>query len=495
MPSSPGHGTDDLQRYRDALEAARQLLGERRDEALDSVRRISRALLRLGQDRRYQELSSAASRLLEGPETDVDTNVNALLSELLDAIGRPTVGLGSVLIVEDDPVPAKLLQATLAQAGWKAEVAGTAAKMEEILAELPIAAIVLDLVLPDADGRNLLLRLKEDPTYRSIPVFVASARSDPHVQAECLALGAEEFLAKPVDAERLLALIAEASARGAAAADRPRATSGMVDRGSLANTFHTASAESQILALLGAAKPTGSAEATGAIVGWAEQLAAALGDAALVAPLDADNLAVLFREADLATARRLLGEARKTLMASSRDGLDFSAGVAIVAEGTPLQEAIDQAGHLLYLAQSSPGGTVVCDPGQVRAPTIRILVAEDDEIAAKLLAFRITREPGFEVVHCSDGDEALARARAEQFDLAILDVNMPGLSGFDVLARLREMPGYAKVPIAMLTALGSERDIVRGLELGADDYIVKPFSPTELIARVRRMLGRAPRAS
>ncbi|UCF21146.1 MAG: response regulator [Gemmatimonadota bacterium] len=489
-------GNTDLRRFRDALEAARHLLSERREEAVNSVRRIARGLLRLARDRRYEELSSAATRLLEGTAANVEANVSALLSELALAIEMAVPSPGSVLIIEDDPIPAKLLQARLAKSGWPTEVAGTAAKAEEIIAKRSIAAIVLDLVLPDADGRNLLLRLKEDPILHTVPVFIASARSDPHVRAECLALGAEEFLAKPVDVERLLRLVTDADRRGSAAPARAVTLAGMVDRRTLTTAFSAAKSKSRALALLVAIESSHPAAASGArtLESLATQMATALGDAALVAPWNEDKLAVLFPEANLATARRLLQAARKTLTESNA-GLDFSAGVAVVAAGTPLQEAIDQAGHLLYLTQRSAGGQIVSDPREVRGRTIRVLVAEDDDVAAKLLVYRITREPGFEVVRCANGDEALASAQTEQFDLAILDVNMPGLGGFDVLTRLREMPGYAEIPIAMLTALGSERDIVRGLELGADDYIVKPFSPTELIARVRRMLGRSTRAS
>jgi DNA-binding response OmpR family regulator len=77
-----------------------------------------------------------------------------------------------------------------------------------------------------------------------------------------------------------------------------------------------------------------------------------------------------------------------------------------------------------------------------------------------------------------------------QAALVILDVKMPGMDGFEVLRQLRDMPSYARTPILMLTSMGSEQDIVRGLELGANDYIVKPFAPVELVARVNRHLRR-----
>ena len=95
-----------------------------------------------------------------------------------------------------------------------------------------------------------------------------------------------------------------------------------------------------------------------------------------------------------------------------------------------------------------------------------------------------------DAVHYDSGSAAFEAALAEIPDLVILDVKMPGMDGFEVLERLRRTPAYRTVPIIMLTSMGSEADVVRGFRLGADDYILKPFSPTELSARVRRLLRR-----
>jgi DNA-binding response OmpR family regulator len=95
-----------------------------------------------------------------------------------------------------------------------------------------------------------------------------------------------------------------------------------------------------------------------------------------------------------------------------------------------------------------------------------------------------------DAVHYDSGSAAFEAALAETPDLVILDVKMPGMDGFEVLERLRRTPAYRAIPIIMLTSMGSEADVVRGFSLGADDYILKPFSPTELSARVRRLLRR-----
>ena len=117
----------------------------------------------------------------------------------------------------------------------------------------------------------------------------------------------------------------------------------------------------------------------------------------------------------------------------------------------------------------------------------RILVVDDEVAITKLISFHLQRE-GFEVAVCHDGESAYRDIRASEFDLVILDLMLPGLSGWDVL-RLSRNSGK-RFPVILLTARTDEVDKVAGLELGADDYVTKPFSPRELVARVRAHLRR-----
>ena len=119
------------------------------------------------------------------------------------------------------------------------------------------------------------------------------------------------------------------------------------------------------------------------------------------------------------------------------------------------------------------------------APTI--LVAEDDLLSAEILRHRLERE-GFNVLHYPDGAEALEGALTHRIDLAILDVKMPGMDGFELLESLRKAPAYNELPIMMLTSMGREEDIARGFHLGANEYLVKPLSPLEVLARIRHFL-------
>jgi two-component system phosphate regulon response regulator PhoB len=118
-----------------------------------------------------------------------------------------------------------------------------------------------------------------------------------------------------------------------------------------------------------------------------------------------------------------------------------------------------------------------------------VLLVEDDAALAELVRWHLERE-NFEVEHTVDGEEALLLARERAPDLVLLDWMVEGLSGIEVCRRLRRVPDTANVPIIMLTARGEEEDRVRGLETGADDYVTKPFSPRELVARVGAVLRR-----
>ena len=121
----------------------------------------------------------------------------------------------------------------------------------------------------------------------------------------------------------------------------------------------------------------------------------------------------------------------------------------------------------------------------------RILVVEDESKIARLVRDYL-EHAGFEVVVAGDGEVALAEARRARPDLVVLDLGLPGRDGLDVARSLRRT---SNVPIVMLTARGDETDRIVGLELGADDYVVKPFSPKELVARVRAVLRRTEAAT
>jgi two-component system alkaline phosphatase synthesis response regulator PhoP len=120
----------------------------------------------------------------------------------------------------------------------------------------------------------------------------------------------------------------------------------------------------------------------------------------------------------------------------------------------------------------------------------KILVVDDEKDIVELLSYNLKKE-GFSVIDAFDGESALSQVKNHRPDLIILDLMLPKMSGFDVCRNLRRNPETARIPMIMLTARGEEMDKIIGLEIGADDYVTKPFSVKELIARVRSLLRRA----
>ncbi|MDT8390575.1 MAG: response regulator transcription factor [Lentisphaeria bacterium] len=120
-------------------------------------------------------------------------------------------------------------------------------------------------------------------------------------------------------------------------------------------------------------------------------------------------------------------------------------------------------------------------------PKENILVVDDEKDIRDLVSFNLGKN-GYRTTCVGSGEDALARARADVPDLIILDLMLPGVDGFDVCRRLKIDAATARIPVLMLTARGEDVDVVAGLELGADDYVTKPFSPRVLLARVRALL-------
>jgi two-component system phosphate regulon response regulator PhoB len=122
----------------------------------------------------------------------------------------------------------------------------------------------------------------------------------------------------------------------------------------------------------------------------------------------------------------------------------------------------------------------------------KILAVDDEEDILELLRFNLTRE-GYQVSCAASGEEALRMARTKPIDLMVLDLMLPGLDGLDVTRKIKNDPKIKHLPIIMLTAKGEEADVVTGLELGANDYVTKPFSPRILVARIKAALRSATR--
>lgn len=407
-----------------------------------------------------------------------------------------------VLVVEDDPEIRHLLSVILDAEDREVVTVEDGASARRVLDEKPFDIVLLDLILPDLDGRTLLTDLREKRTTATVPVVVITARSDQDLREDCYALGADVYIEKPFDPEEVEH---EVDARLERSARRERDTfvdplTGLLNRAGLVAECEDADSAFGIILIqvdgfAGLTESWGWEGAEGVIrgVGGASQEAA--GHGAVVGRLGGGEFAVYVPDAGAdeleAIAEGILDAIRSTELRAP-DGepanLTASIGVVDVEAGTSLKEAVLHARRRLFRAREEANQVVASDDAG-KDSGARVLVAEDDEISATILLHRLEKE-GLDVVRFDNGRKAYEAALHDVPDLVVLDIKMPGMDGFEVLERLRRTPAYARVPIILLTSMGSEADIVRGFNLGADDYVLKPFSPVELSARVWRLLRR-----
>ena len=479
------------------------------DDAADSVKRLVRVLLENEEVERQPGVVEAARTVFLAALAELPDAAGAFLS-LVEELNPPASAGGprSILIVEDDDLFARTLAAALAAPGRRIEIVATAQEARAKLAANPASLVVLDLILPDSDGRNILHEFRSDPRTAGLPLFVVSARLGTHTKAECFALGADAYFEKPLDLEAFaVAVAARLERHDAHQLARRDGVTGLPNRAAFFEILAHMRANTEpdtpyALAVLDLDHFRWIEETWGRQFGdavlrrAAVRLAMSLRTASCFARWDGAEFIAFFagRTAGEAAASVELGlEALRKV--DFRQGTDqplvltFSAGVTDLHAEQEVDDAIDVADRLRYAAKTGGRNRVVVGTSSVPTPVARILLAEDDNDIVRLLTRHLRRE-GFEVVHAQDGAEALAIFPTSGASMVISDVEMPRLDGLGFLRGLREHPAGRHLPVMMLTAMGDENYVVRAFELGADDYVLKPFSAREVTARIRRMLRR-----
>jgi len=481
-------------------------LREGDEEGIGTIRRMGRVFLNWSIGEGFEKVEKAAFGVVRAKDPKlIETGevLQLLLEEVVSGLDPSNSERFVVVAVEENPDDAALLELALASTDRTVHIVPTGAEAEEILSSEEVALLVLDLVLPDIDGRTLLSQIRILDRYKDLAIFVVSGKESPEVKAECLALGADAFFEKPVNPTAIAAAASSSlhrrttgrfsaqtdsltrllnrtairdlwgrwtfpdpSSIGIIGLDRFHALEKRFDHEIVDNVI------ASVGALLRDSVPRGCVSAR-----WEES------DFLILCPGLDRRSAVGLLEKIVAGVRSLDQEDQK----GETFRITASGGVVEILSGSTFNDAVEKAYALLEEAMEASGNTLAESAGSEKA--ITILVAEDDPISAGILLHRLEKE-GFKVLHYPDGTQALEGALSNRIELAILDVKMPGMDGFELLERLRKVPAYYELPIMMLTSMGREEDIVRGFDLGADDYMVKPFSPVEVLARVRRLLSR-----
>lgn len=410
-----------------------------------------------------------------------------------------------IVVADPDPMVASSLSRLLEAHDRTVRVATTAdATREALLAHAP-SVLILGLSLADRSTRELLREIRRAEATGLMPVIAISAERD--LRDEYLGLGVDAVLPKPVPYPILREHVTRQLARRVRWGLTPDLDpltglpSQTVGWAQLRRLEPSLGPDRRAFAALFAPDRLGQLNrrygrpfGDSVLQTLAARIRSTMGSVLLFRWTGAELLA-LFAAPDPesaetrvedATAR--ISEGRVDSPRGERVRIAVSAGLAELGRGQSVEQTLNRVQENLYAAARTAPGLVRSDLTPDRGSFGRILVAEDDEVTATVIQHRLTKA-GFRVEHFDNGTDAYARATRVTADLVISDVKMPGMDGFELVRRLRQHPDYMDVPIILLSTMNREADIVRGLGLGANDYVVKPFSPHELQARVERLLG------
>lgn len=495
----------------EALKAARRELNHD-PGALDSVKRLAHTLRGSGTTYGFPEITDAAAALEDGHAIDF----GPLLEQLLEAMRKVCAASemeekAGILVIDDDPYISDLLETVLAASNREIWTAATARNAEALLEEKRVSLILLDLMLPDTDGRNFLVRLKERAQTASVPVIVLSAKLGAQPKTECFALGADAYYEKPFEVETICAAVSSWLHRteGNLRESRRDSLTSLPNRAAFREAYQrnlslaSRRREPLSVAILDLDRfklindTYGHAMGDEVLRTAAGIITASLRKSDLLARWGGEEFVALFPNtnaegAGMAARKALESLGSHVFQASGGRSfrVTFSGGVFEAAHDAAVEESIAEADRFLYLAKAQ-GRNNVMTPGDKPSLTPKaILLAESEEMVAAIIKHRLGRD-GFEIRHVQDAPSALAAAATGGFALAIVDVKLQGEGGVELVNRLRTMQNLQGMPILLLTSLGREKDVARGFQLGADDYLVKPFSPFELVGRVRNLLRRA----
>lgn len=494
----------------EALKSARREL-DSDGESMASVRRIAHTLRGSGATYGFPEITESAAALEDASAEVFVEALEKLLETILGICSASDAeDKAGILVIDDDPCISDLLRTVLDASNREVHVAATAKEAEAVLEEKRISLILLDLMLPDTDGRNFLVRLKERPATANVPVIVLSAKMGAQPKTECFALGADAYYEKPFEVETICAAVSAWLYRteGNLRESRRDHLTGLPNRAAFREAYarnlslagRRGEAVSAAILDLDRFKlindTYGHAAGDEVLRRAASVLTGALRKSDLLARWGGEEFVALFPNTALEGAGMAIRKALEALSGQEFRApggrtfhVTFSAGVTEVSPAWSVEEAVAEADRYLYLAKAQGRNCVLTPKDSPMLAPRSILLAVADDMISGIIKARLGRE-GFGIKHVNDAQTALEAIRGESFGMCILDAGLAGPGDAPLISALRaERP--ARLPILLLTSLGREKEVARGFQLGAEDYLVTPFSPLELVARVRNVLRKA----
>ncbi len=491
----------------DALLVARKALLDGQSQVRASIQRIAHNLNGSGGSFGFPEVSTAARAVCDASDDSLYVAIDDLLAELRRAAVEPDARHRVVLVVEDEPTTQALLHMIVSP--WADKVVGvqTAHAARVFLKKQRPSLILLDLMLPDLDGRAFLMELRSDATLRKTPIVVLSSTVNTQIRSECLALGAVEVHEKPVDPVSLSTCVAAMCGYESRSTLQVRGDpiTGLLDR----DMFREAARQVrkaydlarrpwailffELAEFEAIAQECGQKAAEEALCQTATILRNLFAKPEETASRWDEGLFVVLCPNDLDTRVELnatlaIAEVGRMQIAGWNRPTRLHAGGVRCGAIEP-HEALVVARRMIALAREAQSEMVVMSSLLPPVAARKVLIADDDPSMRDLLGDLLS-SPDHDLVIRDDGVEALAALRQMTFDAVILDIDMPGHTGLEIVRHMRSGNKHKHTPVMFLTSYGQERQIVEGFEAGANDYVTKPFQSRVLQMRLRSLFTR-----
>jgi DNA-binding response OmpR family regulator len=391
-----------------------------------------------------------------------------------------------ILIAEDDADQRAIVTICLTAAGYAPVAVVSGDLVVQAARDEKPALILLDVAMPNLDGYSACRLLKADPELADIPVIFMTSRSTYEDKLIGLTIGAEEFLTKPVDLRELvlrIRLLMKRRDEQRATAEEPCASKELTYDAflSAANAAMIRSAVALAIFRLPAERHDECVRSLGEEIRSRDTIGA----------YGLTRALILMPDMTAAAASTRVELMADRLAAENVSGICVGVTASSAARVSTAEALITQAAEALAEARYLGDKSAIWKERTQRpaaAPAARIIVlAEDDPDVTHIVDAQV-RAAGHKVFIAFDGEQALAAVRAHSPDVLVLDLMMPKLSGFEVLTQLGQTPDAPRPKVIVLSGRGREPDVMRAFELGADDYMTKPFNPQELMARIARLL-------
>ena len=500
-----------------ALEAAQEILN-RVPEAKESIRQVAHRLRQASAMYALPVLSQVLrpwTALEETERDDLVTHLDQQLALLRGVlVSTPTfTEKKEILLVGEQVASSPGVRAVLQKMPVSVHFATTAAEAERAINKHDFALIALPLLLPDADGRLLLLYLRERHTLDGTTIFMVASSTSEMLQSECIALGADHYFEEPLAqglfAEALFnALRGPAEENGRKRRREPRKdpVTGLLHRGAFTRAFERAHglASSNRFPLsfirisldrIEAIHEQDPALKDEILKQVAGQVANFLQKSGSRVRWDYNEIAVLLLNMDVERTIRNLKRVQQSLENEQFMGQDwksfkatFSAAVVDVPADSSLQDTIARTDRLLCLARETSPGQIMTEAEIPVLPEQVILLSASPYAPDSHQVEHLLREQGF-VVKAFEGDFAsVVNGQHKAPALAIVDLSLPNEQGFGLIEELAHQKNFGSMPILILAEMGTDSDIARGFTLGADDFLLKPFTKDQLLTHVHRLL-------